>query len=61
MKNEFGQAQIMSSFTPITIEEAKKFIALSYEMAKAENPDLPHEPQIVFTAGWYQAITKECE
>jgi len=59
VKIEFGQKQVISSVTPITIEEAKKFIALSYEMAKAQNPKLPDEPQIVFTAGWYQAIDEE--
>ena len=59
MNYEFGQPQVMSSFTPITFEEATKFIEVSYEMAKAETPELPDKPKIVFTAGWYQAIEKE--
>lgn len=59
MKLEFAQPQVISSFTPITFEEAMKFINVSYEMARAENPKLPEEPLIVFTAGWYQVVEKE--
>lgn len=56
MKREFAQPQVISSFTPITLEEAIKFVNVSYEMARAENSKLPDKPLIVFTAGWYQAI-----
>jgi hypothetical protein len=57
---EFGQGNIISSFTPITIEEAIKFIAPSYAAAKAQYPELPDTPQIIFTAGWYSPVdTKE--
>ena len=59
MNYQFGQPLVMSSFTPITLEEATKFIEVSYGMAKAENPELPDKPKIVFTAGWYQTIETE--
>lgn len=59
MKKEFAIPQVMNSFSPISFDEAEKFISVGYEMAKAQNPELPDRPQIVFTAGWYQAIEKQ--
>jgi hypothetical protein len=59
MKKELGQGAIISSFTPITVEEAQKFIAVSYEMAKAMHPELPEEPKLVFTVGWYHTSEED--
>ena len=54
---EFGD-KILSSFTPITMDEAIKFAEVSYEMSKAIHPELTGNYKIVFTAAWYE-VTKD--
>lgn len=49
---EFGN-KVLSSFLPITMDEAQKFYQVDYEMAKATNPLIKGEPRLVFSVGWY--------
>lgn len=56
--NEFG-SKVLSSFVPITMDEAQKFYQVDYEMAKATNPLIKNEPRLIFSVGWY--VVSEAE
>ena len=54
MNKKVEEPLVMSSFTPITIEEAAKSIELSYEMVKATNKTV-----ITLHPRDYQKLVKE--